>query len=1059
MKKLLLTLALFLPFAASSQIIGPDTVCIGTSAQFSTPHEAISYTWTHGPVNIVQPASTQTMVSNSPLLGAMTYITLNNDNGHYYSFSTNYFQNRIIKIDYGNSPLNIPTVTDMGTFGLNNGMTDGLDVVRDANGDWWAVVVGGPQMLRLSFGNSLANAPTATLWNYSANLQWPHQFILKKDGPNWMGFVANRSGSVSRFDFGNSMANTPTGVNLPLVGGISNPGNLALYKQNGNWYMLVINLIANTVTRLNFGPNLQNNTPAGTNLGNLGNLLSLPRGTSVLTDCDQQLISYTQNEGGALNRMDYSGDITNLPTTSNVINYPSGSLYNSILPFTFNGTLYYLMPHTSNTIYRMSAITYPPQTTTKYYDATYTHTFNTIGTVDLTLHCDQGFPQGPAAYCKQVVVVAGGGNISLGNDTTICGSSYTISSNLTSGSFQWNTGATTPSITVTSSGTYWVTATGGCNTGSDTINVTLLPTPNISLSNDTFICNGQSLTLQPQGVTGSPTYLWSTGSVNAAINVTQPGTYWVQVSQGICSDTDTINIGLQYPPTVNLGNDTVICQPSYTLSPVVTGATSYAWSTGATTPSIQVSNSGTYWLTVTGPCGTATDTITITLFPQLIVNIGPDTSICSGQQVTLQAQGNFLNPVMFWSNGTNGMSITANQSGTYWLQVTEGLCTTTDSVTITVLAPPLVNLGNDTSFCQGSSLVLQSSTNYNNASYLWSTGSTNQAIAVTQPGTYWLYISLLPGCDGSDTVTVTETPTPQVAINNDTALCTGASIILQSQGVFTNPTYLWSTGSTAPSTIATAPGTYWLIITENGCPGGDTMNITQAPTPFANINGIDSLCPGTTTTLQSTQPTGTTYLWSDGTTGNSMLADTGKHWLTVTNAFGCVAADTIDIYHFSPPLVALPSDTVICDGDVIFINPVYSYGTITWGNNSNDYGLQVSASGTYYIVVSNSCESVSDSMNVTTVQCDLWLPNSFTPNGDGKNDIFRLVGNLGMVTDLYFAIYNRFGERVFHTDDPYKGWDGIYRNEAQDLNTFGYMVKCKVGSRKIEMKGFLHLIR
>lgn len=595
-------------------------------------------------------------------------------------------------------------------------------------------------------------------------------------------------------------------------------------------------------------------------------------------------------------------------------------MYNSTTPFTFNGVLYYLAAHTNGTIYRYTALTYPPQTTTKYYDPTFTHTFTTPGIYNLTLHCDQGFPQGPSAYCKQVVVVNSMTGVNLGNDTTVCASSYTIGSGSGSGTtYLWSNGATTPSITVTTSGTYWVATNGACINGSDTINITLQP----------------------------------------AISVT----------------------------------------------------------------------------------------------------LDPDTAICSGQSVTLQAQGNYVTPSFLWSNGSSGTSINVNQSGTYWVQVTQGPCITSDSVTVDVQAPPVVDLGNDKTYCEGGSTQLQSSNTYTNATYLWSTGNTGTSITVSQPGTYWLAVSTLPGCNGSDTVNISEVPSPLVMVSNDTSICPGDEVLIQSLGNHTNPAYLWSTGAGTPGTIVSQPGLYWLQVTQNGCTGTDSVNITALPVPQVNISNTDSICAGSTVVLSSPQPDNSQYLWSTGSTDTSITVATGEYWLLVTNEYSCFAADTIDIHYYESPYVTLPADTTICNGDVLNLYPVSYYGSIMWSNNSSAVAIPVTQEGAYYVTVSTVCTSAADSVYINVEDCEIWLPNAFTPNGDGKNDIFRLLGNIGMVTDLTFVIYNRFGECVFETNDATIGWNGIYRNNNQDVGTFGYYVKCTIGSRDIKMKGFLHLIK
>ena len=825
--------------------------------------------------------------------------------------------------------------------------------------------------------------------------------------------------------------------------------------------MLVSNLLNATMTRLDFGPNLLNNNPTGTNLGNPGFLLNLPRGNSYLTDCDQQLISYTLNEGGALNRYNYQGNVTNAPSAANVNTYPYGSIYNSLLPFTYNGVLYYLCPHTSGTIYRMPALTYPPQTVTNYYNPNFSYTFSTPGTYNITLHCDQGFSQGPSAYCKQVVVVSSMAGISLGNDTTICGNAYTLSTNVVgNGTYQWSTGATTPTITVTTSGTYWVNVNGACNSGSDTINVTIQPQPVVNLGPDVVICAGQSTTLQSQGTFTGPAYLWNTGSTNPSINVSQAGIYWLQVSQGICTDVDSIQVTVQNPPSVSLGNDTAICAASYTLTPSVQNGTSYLWSTGATTASITVTNSGTYWVNVAGSgnCGNDLDTINITLQQPFTFDLGPDTFLCTGQSVTLQPQGTFSGPAYLWSTGSTNSTITVNQSGLYSLLVTQGICTASDTVNVTVQNPPIVDLGNDKIICPGESLVLQSSNSYTNPTYTWNTGDASSSITISQPGTYWLSVSVATGCDGVDTINIAQGIAPVVTIN-DTSICPGNSTSIQAQGNFTNPGYLWSNGNVTASTTVSQSGTYWVIVNDNGCNGSDTMILTYLPEPLVDIHATDSLCPGTTIPLSSIQPDGSQYLWSNGSTGSTINAGTGEHWLIVTNTFGCKAGDTTNIFEATMPAVALGNDTSICNGNIVTLSPLYYSGSLEWNNNSTADAINVSEDGIYYITATNSCGTATDSLYVHIEDCNIWVPDAFTPNGDGKNDIFRVKGNFTLATDFTFSIYDRWGERIFVTEDPIKGWDGTFRGNLQDVNTFAYMLKCKMGGKSVLLKGFFHLIR
>jgi hypothetical protein len=405
LKVLFTAIAVCLFSFANAQIIGPDTVVVNTSAQFTTTNESPFYSWTNDTVDIDQPLTPANYVAITSSLNTAAHTTISYDNGNYYSFVLGYINNVVYKLSYGSSPLNTPTLTNMGTFGLSSNQTDGIDIVKDsATGNWHMFIAGGSQLLRLDFGTSLSNTPTSAMMIFTAYLFWPQQIALVKDAGQWVLFVANRNTSLSRFDFGSSLTNTPTGFNFAITGGLNKPVGFSLYKQAGNWYMLVLNLVNATITRLEFGTNLQNNTPAGVNVGNPGNLLALPRGSTLLSDCNQ-LIGYIQLEAGNIIKLDFQNDVTNNTPIATIAGSTLLNYNNNIIPFFYNDSLYWLRTNSNNYLFRTFMMAYPTGTTGGFNDKIYNHTYTQIGTYDLTLHCGQGTTKGPESYCKQVVVM------------------------------------------------------------------------------------------------------------------------------------------------------------------------------------------------------------------------------------------------------------------------------------------------------------------------------------------------------------------------------------------------------------------------------------------------------------------------------------------------------------------------------------------------------------------------------------------------------------------------------------------------------------------------------
>ncbi|MCW3121677.1 MAG: domain containing protein [Flavipsychrobacter sp.] len=251
-----------------------------------------------------------------------------------------------------------------------------------------------------------------------------------------------------------------------------------------------------------------------------------------------------------------------------------------------------------------------------------------------------------------------------------------------------------------------------------------------------------------------------------------------------------------------------------------------------------------------------------------------------------------------------------------------------DSVYISVVPPDTSYAKMDTTICSSASpLTLTAPTGY--LSYEWSNTSTATSISVGAPGTYWVYNNAACAKTLIDTFHVRFIASPVVSLGNDTAFCMGSALIL------TDPqpagyTYLWNTGSTAPSITVTTKGTYWLAVTDTGCTTTDTININVTPIPvvdlgpdYVNCQGlIDTLYPGGVYETPA-------YLWNDASTTDKLVATTtGKYWVQVTDG-GCVASDSINVNILFDTLNFFNHDTAICRRNLVatFVtgNPAQTY--------------------------------------------------------------------------------------------------------------------------------------
>lgn len=542
-------------------------------------------------------------------------------------------------------------------------------------------------------------------------------------------------------------------------------------------------------------------------------------------------------------------------------------------------------------------------------------------------------------------------DVNLGNDTVVtsCEGSLTLDAGVSGMMYLWSTGASTQTIEVTASGTYYVAVTtSGYCTFMDTIHVTINPA-SVELGNDTILCAGATLMLDA-GNSGL-SFTWNTGATSQMITVSTSGTYIVSVMDGMCVMSDTINVTVLPSFTVDLGADITINSCS---APVVLDAGNngmlYLWNTGATTQTISVTSSGTYYVMVSngGICNMF-DTINVTINPlELTVDLGNDTILCAGQSVVLDAGNTGLN--FMWNTGVTTQTLTVSTSGVYSVMVMEGNCMAMDTVEVIVLPELTVDLGADTTvvFCIGS-LTLDAGTS--GMMYMWSTGATTQTIEVTASGTYSVMITNLGGCMVMDTINVTVNPgTITVDLGMDTTIttCTHETITLDA-GI-TGALYTWNTGTTAQTYVVTTTGIYYVDVMDTlGCMASDTVMVTIIDNTIDLDLGPDTTVCGCI--LLTAPGGGTMYTWCNGSDYQQINACTsGTYCVTVSNGT-CMASDTVVITINTPPTVDLGMDTIVVSGSVLLDAGVAA--SYMWNTGATTQTLLVTVSGTYYVTITD----------------------------------------------------------------------------------------------------------
>jgi hypothetical protein len=520
---------------------------------------------------------------------------------------------------------------------------------------------------------------------------------------------------------------------------------------------------------------------------------------------------------------------------------------------------------------------------------------------------------------------------------------------------------------------------------SDTVQVTINPLPIVNLGTDQTSCAPISLSAGNTGFN----YLWSPGGqTTQTITANTSGSYIVRVTNPTtgCFNSDTIQVTINTPPTVNLGPDTTRCGGTVTLNAGNAGF-NYLWSPGnQTSQTITVSASGTYSVRVTNPATGcfSDDTISVQINTIPLVNIGADDTVCAGLLINPIVTGS--NSVAYlWSTGAVSNTVFVSTSGTVFLTVTDTLsgCFGSDTLTLQVIPAPLVNLPADTILCGGDFLI-QGSVSGAFLQLNWSSGSSNSdTLRVNAAGNYVLSaLDTVTGCLSSDSINISYDLFVE-DLGPDTTFC-GSGFIQSS--LIGNYSYLWPTGlSTLSTFVVSSSGTYTLQTISNvsGCVSIDSIFVTSQTPLFVELGDDTIICQGTSLLLNAGN-IGSVYNWSNGDTTQTVLVQPGTYWVNVVNGV-CQANDTI---------IMLSSDTVTAAfsfsiggtfGQTVSFssasNPAWShFWAFGNGDTSNLVNpvVEYDSSGTYQVtlIVSDGCGSDTLTLPVSVIITGLGMqPN------------------------------------------------------------------------------------
>ncbi|MDX2249587.1 MAG: gliding motility-associated C-terminal domain-containing protein [Bacteroidia bacterium] len=535
----------------------------------------------------------------------------------------------------------------------------------------------------------------------------------------------------------------------------------------------------------------------------------------------------------------------------------------------------------------------------------------------------------------------------------------------------------------------------------------------VNLGPDTVLCAGGSLLLD--ATYPGANYLWSDNSTSNTLSVNSTGTFWAQINVNGCIVRDSINVTFNPAPVVNLGNDTAICTgTSLLLNPQVSGAT-YLWQNNSTGATFSANAAGLYWVEVDNGVCTARDSITLSLDPLPQVNLGNDTTICSGDVIVLDAT--FPNSNYEWSNSSFGPTLAVSTAGLYWVQTLHKCGIARDSIQVSTTSVPTINLGRDTTICQGNNLLLNATAP--GVTYLWQNLSTSPTFNVTTAGLYSVTLNHLCGTF-SDSIRVVVDSIPRTELGANRQACEGDVILLNASAPG-NTTYLWQDNSTNPFYTITTGGLYSVILSGRCGSSRDSVNVTYFTYPTVDLGADTVLCKGTNLQLSAFYP-GATYLWQNNSTASSFVANgPGIYSVIVTNGV-CPASDNITITGDSIPPLNLGPDRFLCDGETAVLDAtVPGNVTYVWQDSTRFSTYPIQRSGTYYVDVRNQCGRIRDSVVVRT---------SITPVVNlGISEVICSEGNGFTVRDVSISAPDAIYLWSDGSTDPVKVIEqtGVYR--------------------------------
>ncbi len=661
------------------------------------------------------------------------------------------------------------------------------------------------------------------------------------------------------------------------------------------------------------------------------------------------------------------------------------------------------------------------------------------------------------------------------------------------------TGGTNATATLLTSGNYTcaITDANGCQITQSFIitqpsALSVLPTQVNVLCNTG---NSGSASVLVSGGTPSYTYSWApSGGTGATATSLAVGSYTCTITDANSCSLNQSFVITQPSTLANTASQTdVLCNGGNTGSAtvVVSGGNpgySYSWSpTGGNASNATSLTTGIYSCVITDANGCSlTQTFSITE-PNLLTATSSQSNVsCNGNgngAATVITNGGTPAYSYAWApSGGNAATASSLTPGNYSCTITDANgCITTQSITITEPSVLAATSSQTNILCYGGNTgaaIVIATGGTASYSYSWTPSGGNAATASSlTAGNYSCTITDANGCSITASVNIVQPTVISVTSTQTDILCNGGNngmATVNASGGTPTYTYVWSpSGGTSASASSLVAGNYSCIITDaNGCTLTPTFTITQ-PTQISLTVTSSPACGlnnGNAVAIANGGTAPLTFSWNPAAGNSSTISglSAGNYSCTITDANGCVQSSSVIVLTNANPIAGISTDISIQIGSNTTLSATggttYDWNPSTGLNCTNCTNpVAAPVQTTMYCVIVSDANLCSDTACVTVTvdeTCpELFVPNVFSPNGDNENDLLCIYGKQCVKT-IHFSIFDRWGEKVFETENPNDCWDGTYKGKTLDSAVFVYFLEgMGFDGKQISKKGNITLLR